>query len=212
MKKLYIVGGGSLALECYTYIEEIAKNDENIVFMGFLGYENHIADYKTLNQYFLGDVSNHQFKEDEFVVIGAGLPEFRKFIFEYLIRKNVNFYTLIAPSCLISPLVKMGKGNIFTERCTLTTNIEIGNGNLFNIGTIVGHDVIVGDFNVIAPYCQLLGNVSVGNSNFIGAGSVLLPSSKIGTNNKVAPLSAIYKGCKNNSYIMGNPAIKVGET
>lgn len=29
--------------------------------------------------------------------------------------------------------------------------------------------------------------------------------------NKIAPLSAVYKGCKSNSYLSGNPALKIGE-
>ena len=35
-------------------------------------------------------------------------------------------------------------------------------------------------------------------------------NSKIGDNNKIAPLSAVYKGCKNNCYMAGNPALKIG--
>ena len=33
----------------------------------------------------------------------------------------------------------------------------------------------------------------------------------IGDNNIIAPLSAVYKGCKNNCYMSGNPALKTGK-
>ena len=57
----------------------------------------------------------------------------------------------------------------------------------------------------------MLGNVKVGNNNTIGANVILLPNSKVGNNNDIAPLSAVYKGCKNNCYMQGNPALKIGE-
>ena len=94
---------------------------------------------------------------------------------------------------------------------SLTSNINIGNCNVFNGDIIVGHDVEIGDFNFFGPRSQILGNVKVGSSNQIGINAILLPKSKIGNNNKIAPLSAIYKGCKDNCYMLGNPALKIGE-
>lgn len=38
----------------------------------------------------------------------------------------------------------------------------------------------------------------------------LLLEAKIGNNNKIAPLSCIYKGCGDNSYMLGNPVLKIG--
>ena len=82
---------------------------------------------------------------------------------------------------------------------------------MFNGDIIVGHDVIVGDFNFLGPRSQLLGNVKIGNINTIGANAVLLPNAKVGNNNKIAPLSAVYKGCKDNCHMLGNPALKIGD-
>ena len=87
----------------------------------------------------------------------------------------------------------------------------MGNCNVFNLQIVVGHDVKIGDFNFFGPSSQILGNVTIGNSNSFGANSICLPHSKIGNNNKITPLSAIYKGCKDNCYMMGNPARKIGE-
>ena len=75
----------------------------------------------------------------------------------------------------------------------------------------VGHDAEIGDYNFFGPRSQILGNVKVGNSNQIGANTILLPKAKIGDNNIIAPLSAVYKGCKNNCYMSGNPALKTGK-
>ena len=87
----------------------------------------------------------------------------------------------------------------------------IGNCNVFNGNVILGHDATIGDYNFFGPASQILGNVKIGNQNQIGANSILLPNVKIGNNSKIAPISAVYKGCKNNCYLLGNPAVKVGE-
>lgn len=52
--------------------------------------------------------------------------------------------------------------------------------------------------------------MQIGDSNSIGTNALVLPHSKIGNNNKIAPLSAVYKGCKDNCYMVGNPALKIG--
>ena len=76
----------------------------------------------------------------------------------------------------------------------------------------VGHDAEIGDFNVIAPRTTILGGVKIGDFNSIGTNAVLLPHAKIGNSNKIAPLSAVYRGCKDNCYMIGNPALKEGST
>lgn len=90
-------------------------------------------------------------------------------------------------------------------------NIEVGNGNVFNGGIVVGHDAKIGDFNLFGPCTQVLGYITIGSSNTFGANAIILPHSKIGNNNKIAPLSAIYKGCKDNCYMAENPALNMGD-
>ena len=80
---------------------------------------------------------------------------------------------------------------------------------MFNGDIIVGHDCKIGNFNFFGPRSTILGSVKIGDCNTIGTSSVLLPSCKIGNNNKIAPLSAVYKGCRDNCYMIGNPAMKV---
>ena len=159
----------------------------------------------------MGEVTDHQFQEDEFVVIGAGYPELRHKIYEDLKEMNVKFYTLITVNSSISDYVEIGDGNIFNSTTITSHHIKIGNGNLFNKDIVIGHDVEIGDFNFFGPRSQLLGNVIIGDMNTIGANAVLLPKAKIGNDNKIAPLSAVYKGCKNKCYLLGNPALKVGD-
>lgn len=213
MKNIYIVGGNGFARECYYNILRMRKTDLSIQFAGFLGHGGygHTVDYIDLQRYYKGEVSDHTFKADEYVVIGAGYPDLREKIYKELkARADVKFFTIYVGERPQNS-VHLGEANIVTPIVYMSCNIDIGNGNVFNGDVIVGHDVKIGDFNFFGPRSQILGNVSVGNQNQIGANSILLAHSKIGNNNKIAPLSAVYKGCKNNCYLLGNPALKVGD-
>lgn len=213
MKKIYIVGGNGFARECYYYVLKMSYRDPSIKFSGFLGHGGYgkTVDYKDLQAFYLGEVSDHFFSEDEFVVIGAGYPEIRGKVYKELKKRGLQFMNVHVDGD-INTSVTIGEANIFSPPFNPTCNIKIGNCNVFNRDVNVGHDVIIGDCNFFGPSSHILGSVTVGCNNIIGAGSVLLPHCRIGDNNKISPLSAVYKGCKNNCYLHGNPALKIGKT
>lgn len=212
MKKVYIVGGNGFARECYLTFCSLMKERQDLFFAGFLGHGGygHTVNYFNLQKYYLGEVSKHKFQKDEYVIIGAGYPELRYKIYQELKCQNVNFYTLCSPFVVLNPYIDIGEANVFIAPFAPSLNVKIGNGNVFNGDVTIGHDVEIGDFNFIGGKTQLLGGVKIGSNNTIGVASVFLPNSKIGDNNKIAPISAIYKGCKNNCYVHGNPALNVG--
>lgn len=213
MKNVYIVGGNGFARECYLYLLWMSETDPEIKFAGFLGHGGYgnTVDYKNLQDFYKGEVSEHLFNINEYVVIGAGYPELRRKIYAELKTRKVQFFNIVAPYVYINPTVEIGEANVFVAPFTPGPNIRIGNGNVFNGGVVVGHDVQIGDCNFFGGKSHILGGAIVGDNNQIGTGSVILPHAKIGNNNKIAPLSAVYKGCKNNRYLLGNPALEVGE-
>lgn len=210
MKKVFIVGGDGFARECHSNLNVMKRDDPSIEFGGFLGHGGygHTVNYKHLQEFYLGEESDHTFKEDEYVIIGAGYPDLRRKIYNDLKKRNVRFFNLILGKYGSS--VTFGEANI-SVYTSLTVNTKIGNGNVFNGAVIVGHDTEIGDFNFFGPRSSVLGTVKIGNDNIIGTNAVILPHAKIGNNNKIAPLSAVYKGCRHNCYMLGNPALKVGE-
>lgn len=211
MKKVFIVGGDGFARECYNHLSVMKSYDPSVEFAGFLGHGGygHTVDYKHLQKFYLGEESDHVFKDDEYAVIGAGYPNLRRKIYNDLKKRNVRFLNIICAP--LDPSVHFGEANIFVAPFFSSVNLTIGNGNVFNGAVIVGHDAEIGDFNFFGPRSSVLGAVKIGNDNIIGTNAVILPHAKIGNNNKVAPLSAVYKGCRDNCYMLGNPALKVGE-
>jgi len=210
IKNIIILGNSGSARECYMNLKAVMKVQENIKFKGFLSFEGYEGDLGKLSHYFLGVDDDYNYQENDYVIIGLGNPILRKKAFYKLKEKNVKLYNLIHPKAHIDETCEVGEGNVITPDCYFSCDVKIGNGNYFNGFTNSGHDVKIGDFNFIGPHVHFLGDAFVGDLNSIGTMSVLLPNSKIGNGNKIAPLSAIYKGCKNNCYLQGNPAIKIG--
>ncbi len=213
MKRVFIVGGDGFAREIYLHLKKIIKINPQVKFCGFLGHNGygHTVDYKKYQYFYIGDVSDHEFAEDEYAVIGAGMPELRRKIYKDLKERQIKFFNIIPPDVKMNIDIEYGEANIFIPPFEPSVDCCFGIGNVFNGDVVIGHDVEIGDFNFFGARSQILGNVKIGNMNTIGANAILLPKAKIGDNNKIAPLSAVYKGCRNNCYMAGNPALKIGE-
>ena len=210
-KRIFIVGGNGLAKECVQCVRWNIEQGADVVLGGLVGHNGYVVDFDALNNLFVGDLSQMKFGPDDYCVIGAGYPELRRKIYFDIKKQGGKFITLCDPSCFIPKGVDLGEGNIFfSSQLTGYTGIKIGNGNLFNSNIHIGHDANVGDFNFFGPCSQILGAVTIGSDNIIGANAILLAHAKLGNNNKVAPLSCVYRGCRDNCYMIGNPAEKVG--
>lgn len=209
-KRLFVVGGNGMAKECVQYIRWNIAAGQDIEFGGLVGHNGYVVDFGALNEFFIGDLATMRFGPDDRCIIGAGYPELRRQIYNDIKQLGGKFFTLCS-DCFIPDGVDIGEGNIFiSTQINGYTGIHVGNGNLFNGEVVVGHDSKIGDFNFFGPRSQVLGAVTMGDDNIIGANSVLLAHAKLGNNNKIAPLSCVYRGCKNNTYMIGNPAEKVG--
>lgn len=210
-KRLFVVGGNGFAKECVQYIRWNIALGQGVEFGGLVGHNGYRVDFGDLNQFFVGDLSEMNFGPDDYCIIGAGYPDLRHKIYNDILSVGGQLENLVVPYVNTPINLNIGNGNcIINTLLTECTDIKIGNGNLFNGNIVVGHDAQIGDFNFFGPCSQVLGAVKVGSDNIIGANAVLLPHSKIGNNNKIAPLSCVYRGCRDNCYMFGNPAEKVG--
>ena len=209
-KRVFIVGGNGFAKECVQYIRWNIMAGADVELGGLVGHNGYVVDFGGLNNLFIGDLSEMRFSPDDYCVIGAGYPELRRKIYNDVKRFGGKFFTLCAGS-FIPDGIDVGEGNIFVStQLNGYTGIKIGNGNLFNGNIVVGHDAKIGDFNFFGPSTHILGDVKIGNDNIFGTNAILLAHAKIGNHNKIAPLSCVYRGCRDNTYMLGNPAEKVG--
>ncbi len=215
MQNIIIIGNSGAALECHACVKEILAISSFYTlydFKGFLAYNGFAGSLGSLQSLSLGSDTDYTPLENDIFVLGIGDNTIRKSAYEAMKSRNGKFMNLISPSVFIGENVQIGEGNNILKHCSISENITIGNANYLNGHIILGHDVQIGDYNFLAPRSTVLGNVKVGNNNSIAPQATLMEKSKIGNNNKIAPSAVVYKGCKDNAIMAGNPALKIAST
>lgn len=215
MPKIIIIGNAGAARECYWMLRDVMESvsapgfPAYYSFAGFLDWQGYAGDLKELQHLHLGTADAHVISPDELFVIGVGDPGLRRDIFTAFKARGATFMNLIHPWTYISPSAVIGEGNIFQRGTTVYCNAVIGNGNYLNGAVNLSHDAAIDDFNFLAPYAVVLGHAKIGSCNHLGPYSVILDNAHMGNGNTLAPASVIYKGCKDNCHMAGNPALKI---
>lgn len=200
---IVIFGTSGISKEVYTVINEINSffNRNVFDFMGYVAEDSTSADINLPGGKVVcidDDFQTYSQKYERIAaVIPLGSPVIKK-----RIRKrfenctNVYYPNIISPSAkiMLQDRVWLGEGNIICSGVVATTDIRIGNFNLFNLNTTIGHDVNIGDFNVINPLSAISGCVTVEDNILIGAG-VSIKEHTIINSNSTLGMGAIV--CKN---------------
>lgn len=214
MPDTYIVGNSGAARECYWILRDLLESAPGLApyynFRGFYSWGGHPDNLKDLSPMALGPVEDKAVQLDATYIIGAGQPRLRRDIFRYLKERGAKLMNLIHPWTSICPSAKIGEGNVFQRGCTIYPNAEVGDGNYINGAANLSHDAKIGDFNFLGPYSIVLGGASIGDMNHLGPCSMVMDKSRVGNNNIIAPGTIIYKGCKHNCRMAGNPALRIG--
>lgn len=201
MNDIYIIGSGGFSKEVYFLI----KSSTDFKVKGFV--DKHSGEIE-FNNYSIPIIEEDYFLshfKDVNVCIGIGSPMIITKVFDKY--KDYKFPNIIHKSVICDyENLKIGKGNIITAGCILTTFINIGNCNIFNLNTTIGHDVIIGNCNVLNPSVNISGWCEIGDSNLLGVGSVILERLKIGSNSILGASSTLIGNMENDVVYVGTPA------
>jgi len=114
--------------------------------------------------------------------------------------------TLIHPSAIISPLVKIESGVLIAAGTVVCTGSRLGNGVIINTGATLDHDADVGDWVKISPGCHLAGAVTLEAAASIGTGASIIPGIRVGEGSVVGAGSVVIRDIPAQVVAYGNPA------
>lgn len=215
MRNVIIIGNSGAARECYALFLLVPLVNPTCLtmfrFKGFLSHKSHAGDLRELTHLQLGSDTNYAPQPGDAFIIGIAEPALRQECYLEMKARGGDFFNLISPWAGVQADTVLGEGNVIGHSCIFSCNVRLGNANYLNGGVRLGHDVTVGDYNFWGPDSMALGSATVGSGNRIGVRSVLLEKSRVGNGNNIAPGSFIYKGCRNNARMAGNPALKIGD-
>lgn len=208
MKNIAIYGFGGLGRELATIIRDINLIEKN---WNFLGYFDDGYSIGAENRYgkVLGGIDElNAFKDEIHLVFAIANGNVIKYIYDKIINQNIQFPNIIAPNVQFFDYetVAMGIGNVITNGCRVSCDVQLGDFNIINGCVSLGHEVALGSFNVLMPDTRLSGKVCVGDLNFFGARSFIYQLIKIGTQVRVAAGSYVMRNTKDNLLYLGNPA------
>ncbi|MBD3107688.1 acetyltransferase [Bacillus sp. AGMB 02131] len=140
------------------------------------------------------------------IILAIGNNKIRKKIVTELKIPSDKYASLLHPSAVISPSVKIGYGTVIMPKVVINANTVIGNHVIINSSAVVEHDNVIEDFAHIAPNATLTGLVKVGEGTQISAAASVIPGIAIGEWCMIGAGSTIIHNIPSYSKAVGSPA------
>lgn len=209
MKKIAIYGAGGFGREVYCLIMKINEQSPTWDVIGFFDDGKDVGEMVGSYGRVLGGLREANGWEEELaIVIAVGSTRNMVHIAQSIDNIHIYFPNIIHPDVVLADprTLKMGMGNIIQRASAFSCDVQIGDFNVFNGGTVLGHDVILGSYNVLMPAVRISGETRVGDANFFGISSIVLQGNRIGNNITLSAGSVLMKKPKDGKLYIGNPA------
>ena len=208
MKDIAIFGAGGFGRELACIINLINKEKPTWNLIGFfddgieagteLQYGKALGGVEMLNKW----------DKPISVAIALGSPKVLRTVVGKITNSRVDFPNIIATNVFFmdEATVQMGKGNVICPNSLISCNVKMGDFNMLNVYTQMGHESELGSFNVIMPSTNISGGVIIGEANLFGVKSTVLQYKKVGNEVVLSPGSVLSRSAKDGKIYLGNPA------
>lgn len=207
-KPIAIVGAGGQGREVLQLLRQINQVTPTWECIGW--FDDGIDKGTLINGLpVLGDTDTlNAWTEPLAVVIAIGFPAIKaKVVRQIGSHPQLSFPVIVHPSVLWEPeTVHIGRGTIVTQGCRMTVAVNVGEFVLLNIGTILTHDVVIGNYCSLMPSVNISGAVVVEEGCYIGTGTQIIQGLRIGTQSTIGAGSVVIRDIPPYSTAVGVPA------
>lgn len=208
MRDIAIYGASGFGREVACTIRMINKETPSWNLVGFFDDGIEKGTEVQFGKILGGIDSLNEWKSPLSVCFAIGDSKILRELVGKITNESVDFPNIIAPNVLfLDPdSVQMGKGNVICANSLISCNVKLGNFNLLNVNTHMGHESSMGDYNVVMPGCSISGGAMIGKTNLFGAKSVVLQYKKVGNDVVLSPGSVLARNAHDGKVYLGNPA------
>lgn len=207
-----IAGHGGLAREIAFYLTSDREFIESYDFIGYISDNDDDLDLAIgAGKIVMSDNYLITNEEAYAVFLGTGSPIINSKIFTKLGRcDNLTFPNFVSSACTGDwARCSIAIGNVITNGCAFTTDINVGQFNLFNLNCTVGHDAIIGDFCVFNPSCNISGSTKIGSRVLVGTGAQILQGLSICDDVIIGAGAVVTKDITEPGVYVGMPARRI---
>ena len=208
MRDLIIVGASGFGREVNQIIKDVNKVEPTWNVLGFLDDNLNALDEYKCDRKIIGTIKDWIPNSNEHFVIAIAAPKVKEKIVSELQLKGAKFVSIIHPTALISDYTFLGEGIVIYPYAKVNVNSSLGD-YVSLLGSIVAHDVKVGNYSTVCGTCSLNGHVEIGERVFVGSHVVIAPSKKIGDDAYIGNGSVVIRNVRARTKVFGNPAKRI---
>jgi sugar O-acyltransferase (sialic acid O-acetyltransferase NeuD family) len=208
LKELYIVGAGGLGREAAETVDQINQKNPQWRLAGFTD------DNETMHGSVIDGITVAGGREllkrlgaerEICAVIAIADARIKRMIAEDL-DGFVAWTNIIHPSAIISAHSEMGRGNIIQAFCYAGPDARIGDHCMVNIGSVVGHNVVLEDYASVMCLCNIAGGARLRTGAYLGSSVMIVPGVTVGENAFLCAGCSVFKDVDDGAVMKGNPA------
>ena len=210
MKDIVIIGAGGLGREAAWLIEDINEYKKEWNILGFV--DDNVEKGKVLNGYkVLGNCSFLNSKKDIYYICAIANTKIRERIVNK-IKNNTSIKAakLIHPSVVISKESSIGIGSIICAGVIISVNSKVGEFNIIDWNSTIGHDDLLKDFVTLYPAVNISGGCIINKCVEVGTGTKIIQKKIVGKNSIIGAGSVIIRDVKENVTVVGVPSRVIG--
>lgn len=205
MHDIVILGAGGMGRETYEVLLDTYPDSSEYRVKGFLSDILDIMDGFKGYPPLLGTIKDYEVQPNDRFILAIGDVDGRKKVAESILARGGEFMTLISNLAKVDRSAKIGRGVIVFPFSHIGANSTVGDFCLMNLHTIVGHDVVLGNFSEVCSFTVLGGAVKAGDECFFAMGTTVGPKVKLGNRTIISLGSVINEDVEENSFILGVP-------
>ena len=205
-KRLFIIGAGGFGRELEAWLQSIKPQHRDWRLAGYLDENPDALKGNPSRVSIVGTPFDYPFTRNDAVIIGIADPITKAKVHD-LLKDRVQIPAFVHPTAIIGNYIKIGEGSIICAYCSLSSNVQLGCCVTINAGTLIGHDVVIGDWTSVMSHATISGQCRIGDHVFIGSGATILPSISIAQHSTVGAGSVVIKNVRARSTVFGNPAV-----